>query len=103
MGVGSLDGRGMVIVNDEYVNKGKVTACVAWAGVVGFLGAAWLVMILSDERAWKYAGLLAWTGCALSAYAAVLHIRCFAVRVAGLVRAGHGVPPSERPRPVSHL
>lgn len=88
---------------DEYVNRGKVNALTAWGAVVGLMLMAWCVAMASgSEAGWRCAVMLAFTSCITSAFAAVLHIRCYAVRVAGLVRASNSVQ-YERPRPVSDL
>ena len=101
--VGSQNDGEMVSVIDEYVNKGKVAACTAWAWVVGLMLSAWAVMIvgLEHDHAWKFAGMLAATACALASFASVMHVRCYAVRVAGLVRAVGNSRPVDGPRPVS--
>lgn len=88
---------------DEYVDKGKVAACTAWGWVVGLMLGAWAVMVLGEGDAWKYAGMLAASSCALSAYAAVLHLRCYAVRLAGLVRSINSVHHEDAPAPVRRL
>lgn len=87
---------------DEYVDKGKVTASVMWAVVVGLMLAGWSVILLVPDH-WRIGGMFAATSCATSALAATLHIRCYMVRLAGLVRAIPSVQGTDRPRPVSHL
>lgn len=68
---------------DEYVNKNKVVAYMVWAAVVGLMAMAWAVLVLGEP---EYAAMLAATGCATSAFAATLHIRCYMTRIACLVR-----------------
>lgn len=87
---------------EDYVSKEKMHASVAWAVVVGLMAIGWSVMLATPEY-WKVAGMFAATSCATSAYAAVLHLRCYAVRIAGLVRAINSVQHEDRPRPVSRL
>lgn len=87
---------------DEYVNKGQVTANVVWSGVAGLILAAWAVVLLAPGHL-MIGGMLAATSCALSAFAAVLHIRCYVVRLAGLVRATGSLERPESPRPVRGL
>lgn len=92
-------------MNDEYVNKGRVQASIAWAAVVGLMAVAWVIAIAVPTH-WRFAGMFAATSCAMSAFAAVLHIRCYSVRVANLVRAIRAVGDLEqgdRPRPVRNL
>lgn len=86
---------------DEYVNKGKVTANAAWACVVGLMAAGW-VFILATSHA-TIGGMFAATSCALSAYAAVMHIRCYMVRLAGLVRATSSLERPDSPSPIRGL
>lgn len=87
---------------DQYVSKEKMNAGIAWAIVVGLMTVAWGVMLLAPGH-WQIAGMFAATACATSAYAAVLHLRCYAVRIAGLVRAMGSVQSEDRPRPVRRL
>lgn len=84
-------------MNDEYVNKGKVVANVAWSTVIGLMVLAWVVILLGDA---KYAGMLAAMACASSAYAATLQIRCYVTRLACLVRATTSVEHPGGPRVV---
>lgn len=87
---------------DEYVSKGQVAANVVWATVVGLMAAGWLVILLSaDHKA--IGGMFAATSCAVSAFAATMHMRCYVVRLAGLVRATTSVEHPGGPRPVRDL
>ena len=86
---------------DEYVDKGKMHAMLGWSVVVGLMAIAWGVMLLTGH--WRIAGMFAATSCATSAYAAVLHLRCYAVRIAGLVRAMNSVQHDDRPAPLRRL
>jgi hypothetical protein len=91
-------------VNDEYVNKGKVMATAAWSVVVCLMVTAWVFILVTPHTA--IGGMFAATGCAVSALAAVLHIRCYAVRVMCLVRASSALGPlgsGDGPRPVRGL
>lgn len=69
-----------------YVSSGHIATVVGWLAVVGLMSTAWVVMIV-DPAAWRYAGLLAASSCATSAWAAVLHIRANQVRVCNLIRS----------------
>lgn len=82
---------------DEYLNKNKVVAYVAWSTVVGLMALAWVVLIVWDA---KYAAMLAATSCATSAFAATLHIRCYMTRIACLLRAPSGFESPAGPRAV---
>lgn len=84
---------------DEFWDKGKVTANIMWAVVLGFMTAGWGVILLMPSH-WQIGGMFAATACAASAFAAVLHIRCYMVRLAGLVRASSSVRPEEGPSPL---
>lgn len=84
---------------DEYVNKGQVTANAVWSVVAGLIAAAWAVVLMAPDHL-VIGGMLAATACALSAFAAVLHIRCYVVRLAGLVRATSSIQNDGGPRPV---
>lgn len=89
-------------MNDEYVDKGKVIAYVAWAVVIGLMGIAWVVILATPH--WQVGGMFAAMACASSAMAATLQIRCYAVRMMCLIRTSSGlVPERERPRPVRDL
>lgn len=87
---------------EEYVNKGRVTANAMWAVVVGLMSVGWGVMLLAPDY-WKIGGMFAATSCATSAIAATLHIRCYAVRLAALVRGVSGIQPEEGPRPLRRI
>lgn len=69
---------------EQAVDLGKLVAGAAWAVVALLIAAAWVVGLLVN---WQIGMLLATSACALSAAAAVLHIRCFMVRVLALIRA----------------
>lgn len=87
-------------MNDEYVDKGKVITCVAWAVVIGFMALAWVVILATPH--WQVGGMFAAMACASSAMAATMQIRCYAVRVMCLVRTASGLIGSDfdRPRPL---
>lgn len=87
---------------DEYVNKGRVTANVVWAGVAALIVVAWGVVLFAPEHP-RIGGMVAATACALSAFAAVMHIRCYVVRLACLVRASSSLERPEGPSPIRGL
>lgn len=86
---------------DEYVNKGKVTANLVWAAVVGLMATGWVFILVTPHTA--IGGMFAATSCALSAYAAVMHMRCYMVRLAGLVRATSSLERPDSPSPIRGL
>lgn len=87
---------------DEYVNKGRVAANVVWATVIGLMLAGWAVILLAPQYK-AVGGMFAATSCAASAFAAVMHMRCYMVRLAGLVRATSSLDRPEGPRTVRGL
>lgn len=87
---------------DEYVDKGRVKANVGWTAVVAMMAVGWAVILLAPDH-WKVGGMFAASSCATSALAAVLHIRCYIVRLACLVRATGAVERKEGPSPVRGL
>ena len=94
--------RGSSVVVEEFVSKSKVAAGVAWVMTVLLLLAGW-VMVLAVPEHWMVGGMFAATACATSAVAATLHIRCYAVRLACLVRLTSNLPIDgafDGPRPV---
>lgn len=89
-------------MNDEYVSRGKVIMFVAWGVVATLMATAWVVILFTSR--WRVGGMFAAMSCAMSAMAATMQIRCYAVRMACLIRATAGlVPESPRPRPVRDL
>lgn len=91
------------MTEDGLVSKWNVAAGVAWAAVVGFIVAAWAVFLGGEN--WPLAGMLAFSACATSAAAAVLHVRGYFVRLCRVVRLTNGLGQDEpvlsgRPRSV---
>ena len=76
--------------NGGYFSKNATIAALLWFAVAALITAAWLVGLLTDGHL-HVAGLLAATGCALSALAAVLHIRTYACRLVRMVRVSSGL------------
>lgn len=75
--------------NGGYVSKTGIAAGALWATVLALMVAAWVVILFADSH-WTVAGMLAASGCALSALAATLHIKTYACRLSQLVRATVG-------------
>ncbi len=71
-------------MTDTLMSKGKLQAAAAWAVVGVLLTAAWVVILLTE--AWLVGGMLAATGCATSALAAALMVRCYMVRMGDMIR-----------------
>lgn len=81
-------------MHDSTMSRLALTAYLLWTAVSLLVGAAWLLMAINTE-AWRWSGLLAVTGLALSAVAATAHMKVYAVRVCGLVRATSGINGAE--------
>lgn len=87
---------------EEYVSKGKMVTLAVWGVVVLLMVFGW-VMILAAPDHWRIGGMFAATACATSALAATLHIRCYAVRLACLMRVTAKLPIDDAfdgPRPI---
>ena len=70
-------------VIERTTSTDQVVAGVAWAVTVLVYVVAGLFLL---HGAWKGAIFIAEVACGLSAYAAVRHLKCYAVRICGLVR-----------------
>lgn len=81
-------------MNEQYFMTCRVWAAAAWAATVGLIFAGWMVLLFDQEH-WMIGGILAASGCAMSAVAATLHIRSFMVRMCSLIRAAHSVDLSD--------
>jgi hypothetical protein len=73
-------------MNETSYPRCLVWAWIAWAVVLALVIAAWVVMLFDGDD-WAVGFLLGGSGCAMSAVAATLHVRSFAVRVCSLIRA----------------
>lgn len=72
---------------DRQIPMSRFWAASGWTAVAALLASAWLAWVMYDS---DIAVLLGLTACATSAAAAVATIRCYAIRVARLIRlAGH--------------
>lgn len=69
-----------------YVSRTGIVAGALWLAVLALILGAWGVVLFASEH-YGVAGMLAASGCALSALAATLHIKTYACRVSQLVRA----------------
>ena len=79
--------------DDPRYSLTTLIAYVGWAVTAALLFVGWVAWVLQDS----YIGLpvmLATTACLASAVAAVAHIRCYAARLARLIRVMNGL---ERP------
>jgi hypothetical protein len=81
-------------MNDSSIQTSNLITAVLWMAVAALLAAAWIVALVGP---WQIAMMLGFSTCATAAAAAVSHIRCYALRIIGLVRAvsGLGAPPAE--------
>lgn len=77
-----------------YVSRVGIMAGVLWAAVLGLMVAAWVVILFAEQH-WTVAGMLAASGCALSALAATLQIKTYACRMSRLIRVTAGLDQGE--------
>lgn len=71
-------------MNDSTVETSKLITALLWT-LVSLLGlAAWVTWAAGTEDVWM---MLAFTACATSAVAATSQIRCYTLRVCGMLRA----------------
>lgn len=82
-------------MNEQYVSRLAIAAAVMWGLVGALMVGAWVVLMSTQPGARAIGLLLATSGCALSAFAAVLSIRRYAARICGLIRNLHGVNASD--------
>ena len=72
-------------MRDSSISTSKLVTALLWAWVTLLFAAAWLVWALDrDSDLWM---MLALTGCVSSAMAATSQIRCYSLRICGLLRA----------------
>lgn len=91
--------KGKCVNDGGYVSRTGIISGVLWVVVTGLLGGAWAVVLLVGDHL-PIAGMLAATGCALSALAATLQIKTYACGVSRLVRATSGASVREEVRPL---
>lgn len=78
-------------MNEQYVSRLAILVSIAWGTVAALIVGAWLVLMSAEPGPWTLGMLLALSGCALSALAAVLSIRRYVSRTCRLIRNLHGV------------
>lgn len=78
--------------NGGYVSWESVVTGLLWGAVIVLLGSAWVLMI-ADPTEWRFAGLFAASACALSAFAATLHVRTYISRLCNVVRVTNHLEP----------
>lgn len=75
-------------MQDSTVATSKLITSALWAWVAALFIAAWLTYAITTHDIWM---MLAFTGCASSALAATSQIRCYSLRICGLLRVASGL------------
>jgi hypothetical protein len=79
-------------MHDNAISLSKLITAALWAWVALLFAAAWGTWLWHDSDIWM---MLAFTGCASSALAATAQIRCYSLRICGLLRATAGTSPAD--------
>ncbi len=87
-------------MTDTLMSKGKFLTVATWGVVVVLLVAAWVVILMTE--AWLVGGMLAATGCATSALAAALMVRCYMVRTCNMIRVFNQAGGTQEPAAPLH-
>lgn len=77
-------------MHESFISRTQIVAAALWVLVGSLIGSAWLVVAFAPGN-WEWAGLLAATGCATSALAAVAHLKVYSVRLCSLIRVTSGL------------
>ena len=80
---------------DTKTSKALVIAYALWAVTALLLAQGWVLLALDY---WRPAVMMGLTGCAMSAVAAVAHIRSFSIRVLTVIRRLHGIDGDHEPQ-----
>ncbi len=75
-------------MDDGTISTCRAVAGVLWTIVISLMVAAWIVLLWGPH---PIAGMLAATGCAMSAVAAVAQIKCYSTSVCRLIRVTNGL------------
>lgn len=75
-------------MRDSQISASKIITAGLWAWVLVVLAAAWVVWLAGHHQ---LAAMFGFTSCASSAVAATGQIRCYTLRVCGLLRAVGGL------------
>ena len=79
-------------MNDEpQYSRGVVLAAAGWLSTALLLLIAWVAWAVGGPENIHIVLLTSQTACALSAVAAVLHLRCYAARICRLIRVTAGM------------
>ena len=81
-------------MNDPTISLSRIVTSSAWSITAGLIGGAWATYFVGDDGVTQ---LLGYTGCGMSAVAATLNVRCYAMRLSRLVRVTNGLTDSPRP------
>lgn len=77
-------------MEDRLVSKATLLATIVWGVAGGLMVSGWVVM-LSDRDAWRWAAMLCSSALVVTGVAMVLQIRCYVLRILGLIRATSGL------------
>lgn len=84
-------------MHESTISTSRVIASTLWTWVVVLMAAAWIIILWAPQH-WPTAMMLAATSCASSGIAAVMHVRCYAIRMCTLIRTSStaGRPPASQ-------
>lgn len=94
LGMMAREGWGMP-VEEHYVSTSRVLALTTWGCTAFLVATAWIAWLVFDQS--TLAALLCMTGGSMSAAAAVMTIRCYAIRLGRLIRVTAGLSESDVP------
>ena len=83
-------------MHDRYINAARLITAALWVLAGSLYAAAWIVSLFN----WRTAVMLGFTGTLFSCLAGVSQVRCYSLRVCGLMRATAGL---EAPSPEVRL
>lgn len=75
------------MTNASVISVSRIITTILWGAVVGLIIAAWATLLTGRD---ELTPVLGYTACALSAVAAVAHIRGYFTRVLNVIRALNG-------------
>jgi hypothetical protein len=86
-------------MHDGSIQISRLITAVLWITTGLFYLAAWIVTL---SASWHIGAMLALTGCLFAGMAGVSQVRCYSMRICGLMRmtAGLDMPPSAEVTPL---
>lgn len=77
-------------MNESYISSHHVAAFATWTLVVVLMTAAWVLLLVDPTGTQARFGFMCgFTATTVAAFASVLHVRTYVVRIMGLIRAVH--------------